>query len=248
MPRAPKGYYTPRYPLPPNVTGEPTRAAASYPLSNQNAENTPTLRVKKYPKDFTLRETNKSIAKSLTAAYCGRIANLRYCVYSLYRVIYVFLAAEGRIYATFATCMGDPTKAIFQDAKDFVSWLTGLTPASAHMLNPQEQQAHISRLVPYQPRVPLDEELQKQQQEHQDAVDAAEEAKSLAAERQQLAQQHAEAMELWYKQNTQGPQDPHPGALNSQAVEHRMKIHRAQQDQKKMDEAEMAGRPLNIQI
>ncbi len=149
--------------------------------------------------------------------------------------------------ASSTTCMAGPfllpDAAPNQDVKDFLGWLSGLTRyrgAGAPLTN-QDRQEHISRLVPFQPRVPLNEELQAQQ-------DAREEARAAKAERQQLAEQDEVARNLWMEQHTVGPGGNYPGALDAEATEYKLKLQQWNDQEDAIGDASLHGTPLDVTL
>lgn len=144
--------------------------------------------------------------------------------------------------------------------QNFINDVTNMVPRAGETLATQDVQQDIRRNVPFQPRVPITV-AQAQQVERDDEARDREIRKQawLLWQGEQAAQQaEAEAeynadptkpgTQAWYKANTQGKGDPHPGALNSKAADYRMKIHRANQLEKSNKEAVRTGRPYNTTI
>lgn len=130
---------------------------------------------------------------------------------------------------------------------DIFAWLN-MTPAEPKPLNLAERQDLTSRLIPFQPRVPIDDELAAQQLDREEAQRAEE---RLALERE-AAQAEDDAFLEWesafYEANTQGPDGWKPGALNNTGRDYADRVQEANAAKKRNDQAEMAGRPIPVQI
>lgn len=150
--------------------------------------------------------------------------------------------------------MADPDipegQSFSQDAKEFFGWLSGLSRyrGAGAPLTTQDRQDHISRLVPFQPRVPLSEELQAQRAARELAVDEAEERAARRAEEAQLEEQRETARRLWIQKHTVGPKGRFPGALDKEATDYLLKLQRFNNQEKRIEEASFNRTPLDVQL
>lgn len=150
--------------------------------------------------------------------------------------------------------MADPDipegQSFSQDAKEFFGWLSGLSRyrGAGAPLTTQDRQDHISRLVPFQPRVPLSEELQAQRAARELAVDEAQKREASKAELRRREAIFETARRLWMKKNTVGPGGQYPGALNRKATDHLLKVQRFNDQEKRIEEASFNRTPLDVQL
>jgi thioesterase domain-containing protein len=141
-----------------------------------------------------------------------------------------------------------------EDAKQFFGWLSGLTRyrGAGAPLTTKDRTATISRMVPFQPRQPLSEAVQLQQDER-------EEAAARRAERAQLKEQRDTARGLWlerqevarkawFDKHTVKPGGRFEGALDEEATDYLLKLQRWNNQEKNIGDASLHGTPLDVAL